>query len=120
MVTRMPYTKGPEIRIWFLVKVEEARLREAEINLYHLACDQQWTGDWSIRKIERIHAEESRRLGAFAPKPDCEYDFFILIKAKDRATLLNQALPGVSKAVGRNPGAPGAYIIDCAFDMDGH
>lgn len=119
-----PYTKGPEIKIWFVVKVEPAQQTEAETRLCHLGCERQWNKDWTIRKIERIHIEESRKLDAFAPASDCEYDFFILVAARDRSTLLNQALPEISKALGLPLRAPrqqrAAHVLLCAFDLDGH
>lgn len=118
-----PYTKGPEIKVWFLVKVEDARQAEAEANLCRLACERQWNKDWRIRKIGRIHLGETRRqLAAFAPAADCAYDFFILVIARDRDTLVNQAFQEILKAVGhasKTTGPqPAAYILFCMLDMD--
>jgi len=112
----MPYAKGTDRRALLLVKVPKGHEEAAVRELTHHMSNQQWRDDWSIKRVEAADLDESRRLGRFAPPAGPVHNVFVAVKARNRATLVNKAIPAIHRALGAT--ATHAHVLVHSFGVD--
>jgi hypothetical protein len=95
----MASTKGPEVRALLLVRVHDDP-KAAFARLAQLVVDQQWTPEWSVKRIDVVDLEESRKLDKFAPTRETEFHFCVAVSAKNRDILQKLAFPQIVKTLG--------------------
>lgn len=98
-----------------MAKVPEGDTVAAVKRLQEQVMNQQWTSNWSIKRIYTTHLGESRRLGRFAPKD--EHHLFIAVRARDHRTLLNKALPKIHRVLGGPH--PHGHVVFSAMESNG-
>jgi hypothetical protein len=77
----MAHTKGSAVRALLLVRTSHPPVEAAQL-LVPLVAERQWTAEWSIKRIDIIDIEESRKLGKKEPFSLC-----VAVSARDRDTL---------------------------------
>ena len=76
--------KGREVRTWLLMRVDDPL--EAAQQVLGLALEQQWSADWSIKRVDTIDHVQSCRLGKF-PASDPGFNLMVAVKAANETEL---------------------------------
>ena len=112
-----PIEDTEERRVMLMVRVPDGKESEFAKKLQPLVVDQQWSSDWAIRRIYLVDLKESqKKLGTHGPG---SHNLFILVKATDQDTLVQQAIPKIRKSLGRGHGTPRGHILIGAMDANG-
>lgn len=113
MVVKWRYGKDQEYRVDLLVKAAS----EAIPKLVPFTQEQQWRGDWYIKRVDVVDPTQSRsELGKFGPPKGSDFNIFIGVKAKDQSTMTKKALPAIMKVLGLPD--PEAYKVVQTFGPD--
>jgi hypothetical protein len=102
-----------EYRVDLLVKAPNADIKK----LARFTQEQQWLGDWYIKRVDVVHPTQSRsELGKFGPAKGSDFNLFIGVKAKDQSIMTKKALPAIMRVL-KLPD-PEAYKVVQTFGPD--
>lgn len=111
---------GGKKRIWLLLRVHNPV--ESAVKLHNLALEQQWSSDWSIKRIDTVHEAHTGNLPKFKPPHDSSNLFVAIEAVDDRAVeigfyKIQEALQDqIARA--QNPRDPHGHVLSGSSYLD--